>query len=144
MKADAKISHMAQLTPQDDYIKTALRLPRDVHAQIQQAATASGRSMNAEIVARLQGSLDSSVSTQASTSELPRLYVLLDSNGYPLSWSEIREHLKAIREAGKLNVVEMETYVVTPDMESNSRRNEAVVKLAAYYRKQGKSGEITD
>ncbi len=100
--------------------------------------------MNAEIVARLQGSLDSSVSTQVSTSELPRLYVLLDSNGYPLSWSEIREHLKAIREAGKLNVVEMETHVVTPDMESNSRRNEAVVKLAAYYRKQGKSGEITD
>lgn len=49
---------MAQLTPQDDYMKTALRLPRDLHAQIQEAATESGRSMNAEIVARLNGSFD--------------------------------------------------------------------------------------
>ena len=56
MKADAKIHRMAQLTPQDDYIKTALRLPREVHAQIQQAAAASGRSMNAEIVSRLEAS----------------------------------------------------------------------------------------
>lgn len=47
---------MAQLTPQDDYMKTALRLPRDVHARIQEAATSNGRSMNAEMVARLQES----------------------------------------------------------------------------------------
>lgn len=47
---------MAQLAPQDDYMKTALRLPRDVHARIQEAATAAGRSMNAEMVARLQES----------------------------------------------------------------------------------------
>ncbi|MBA4710556.1 Arc family DNA-binding protein [Aquitalea aquatica] len=47
---------MAQLKPQDDYIKTALRLPRDLHAQIQAAAAVSGRSMNAEIVHRLEKS----------------------------------------------------------------------------------------
>lgn len=48
---------MAQLTPQDDFIKTALRLPRDVHEKIQEAAKETGRSMNSEIVARLQQTL---------------------------------------------------------------------------------------
>lgn len=56
MKARAKIYPMAQLKPQDDYMKTALRLPRDLHAKIQEEAAASGRSMNAEIVARLEAS----------------------------------------------------------------------------------------
>lgn len=40
---------------QDDYIRTALRLPRDLHAEIQDAAEAAGRTMNAEIIARLSG-----------------------------------------------------------------------------------------
>lgn len=39
---------------QDDFVKTALRLPRDLHAQVQAAATARGRSMNAEIIERLR------------------------------------------------------------------------------------------
>ena len=39
--------------PQDDYIKTALRLPRELHAEIKDAAEYHGRSMNAEIIARL-------------------------------------------------------------------------------------------
>lgn len=47
---------MAQLSNQDDFIKTALRLPKAVHASIQSAATQSGRSMNAEIIARLERS----------------------------------------------------------------------------------------
>lgn len=42
--------------PQDDYIKTALRLPRDLHAEIKDAAEYHGRSMNAEIIARLESS----------------------------------------------------------------------------------------
>lgn len=52
---------MAQLKPQDDYMKTALRLPRDLHAKIQEEAVASGRSMNAEIVARLEDSFSSEI-----------------------------------------------------------------------------------
>lgn len=39
--------------PQDEYIKTALRLPRDLHKEIKEAAEYNGRSMNAEIIARL-------------------------------------------------------------------------------------------
>ena len=38
---------------QDDFVKTALRLPRGLHAEIQAAAIAAGRSMNAEIIDRL-------------------------------------------------------------------------------------------
>jgi predicted transcriptional regulator len=40
--------------PQDDYIKTALRLPRELHAEIKDAAEYHGRSMNAEIISRLE------------------------------------------------------------------------------------------
>ncbi|MGJ7533906.1 MULTISPECIES: Arc family DNA-binding protein [unclassified Variovorax] len=43
---------------QDDYMKTALRLPRDLHAKIQEAATASGKSLNSELIARLQHASD--------------------------------------------------------------------------------------
>lgn len=39
---------------QDDYMKTALRLPRDLHAKLQEAATMSSRSLNAELIARLE------------------------------------------------------------------------------------------
>lgn len=43
---------------QDDFIKTALRLPRDLHEQIQKASESSGRSMNAEIISRLESSFE--------------------------------------------------------------------------------------
>lgn len=44
------------MATQDDYVKTALRLPRSVHAKLQEAADASAKSMNAEIIARLEAS----------------------------------------------------------------------------------------
>jgi hypothetical protein len=39
---------------QDDYIKTALRLPRDLHVKLLSAAEKNGRSMNSEIIDQLQ------------------------------------------------------------------------------------------
>ncbi|MDX7805707.1 MULTISPECIES: Arc family DNA-binding protein [Aeromonas] len=41
-----------------DIQKTALRLPRDLHSTIHEAAAAAGRTMNAEIVYRLQRTFD--------------------------------------------------------------------------------------
>ena len=41
-----------------DIQRTALRLPRDLHNAIHEAADASGRTMNAEIVYRLQRTFD--------------------------------------------------------------------------------------
>lgn len=45
-----------QKPKQDEYIKTALRLPVDLHAEIQASAERNGRSMNAEMIARMQSS----------------------------------------------------------------------------------------
>lgn len=39
---------------QNDFVKTALRLPPDLHASLQADAELAGRSLNAEILARLQ------------------------------------------------------------------------------------------
>jgi hypothetical protein len=38
---------------QADYIKTALRLPPSLHAELKDSAEKNGRTMNAEIIARL-------------------------------------------------------------------------------------------
>ncbi|WP_421233862.1 Arc family DNA-binding protein [Aeromonas jandaei] len=54
-----------------DIQKTALRLPRDLHNSIHEAAAASGRTMNAEIVYRLQKTFDDEV---APTDSAPRQY----------------------------------------------------------------------
>ncbi len=42
---------------QDDYMKTALRLPRELHAALMDAARDRGRSFNAEVIDRLQSSI---------------------------------------------------------------------------------------
>lgn len=49
---------MATNTPQDEFHKTGLRLPKDLHVRLHEAAAESGRSYNAEIVSRLEGSFD--------------------------------------------------------------------------------------
>lgn len=41
---------------QSDYVKSALRLPRDLHAQVSDDAERNGRSLNAEIISRLRTS----------------------------------------------------------------------------------------
>lgn len=46
------------MATQDEYIKTALRLPRDLHKQVQDSAEMKGRSMNAEIIERLAQSFE--------------------------------------------------------------------------------------
>lgn len=54
-----------------DIQRTALRLPRDLHNAIHEAAAASGRTMNAEIVYRLQRTFDEK---EAPTDIAPRQY----------------------------------------------------------------------
>ena len=55
------------MATQDDYIRTALRVPPDLHAQIHEHAKSNNRTFNAEIVARLQASMaaDEAVGQQA-------------------------------------------------------------------------------
>ncbi|MDB5937486.1 MAG: Arc-like binding protein [Massilia sp.] len=40
-------------TSQDEYIRTAIRLPPDLHASVRVAAKAAGRTMNAELIYRV-------------------------------------------------------------------------------------------
>lgn len=40
-------------SPQDEYVRTALRLPPDLHEKVKSAARAAGHTMNAEIIARV-------------------------------------------------------------------------------------------
>lgn len=56
-------------------IKTALRIPEELHAEIKQAAELNERSINAEILARLsQASIHESLETlQAENSEIKAL-----------------------------------------------------------------------
>jgi len=46
------------MATQDDYIRTALRVPPTLHKQIHEAAASNNRTFNAEIVARLQKSFE--------------------------------------------------------------------------------------
>lgn len=47
---------MATNKPQIDYQKQGVRIPKDLHARIHESAAASGRSYNAELIARLEAS----------------------------------------------------------------------------------------
>lgn len=48
------------MATQDDYIRTALRVPPDLHAKIHESAKENNRTFNAEIVARLEQSFSTS------------------------------------------------------------------------------------
>jgi hypothetical protein len=67
---------------QTDFVKTALRLPPELHAKLHEGAEASGRSYNAELVARLQESFERTHTShvQAGPSEGRAFLELLVSN----------------------------------------------------------------
>lgn len=71
-----------------DVMKTALRLPRSLHEQICQEAEANGRSMNTEMVTRLQESFE------------PRQ----DSNRFQRAF-ELPEELQALIETMVDNII---------------------------------------
>jgi hypothetical protein len=50
----ALLGKIARMAKQDDFIKTALRLPRGLRDEIKAAADAAGHSMNDEIIDRIR------------------------------------------------------------------------------------------
>jgi hypothetical protein len=50
---------MATSLDQTDFIKTALRMPRELHARVQASAEGHGASLNTEIIQLLQKALES-------------------------------------------------------------------------------------
>lgn len=109
-----------------------LRMPDGMREKLADAAKANKRSVNAEVVARLEASLRSSL--PASATEADTLHVLLDTDGMPISWHEIWEHISALQRAGKMNPANIHAQVVTSEMVSNSERAKEVADLAKRYR----------
>lgn len=135
---------MARLDPQ-----MKLRLTSEMHARIAEAAKRNGRSMNSEIISRLDTlfelepfdtfmSAESlqemlAVARSSRLNEERTLYVLLDTNGMPTSWDEVREHLYQITRNVKLNIHTMSTMVITPEMRSSDERKQELIDLARKY-----------
>ncbi len=70
------------------------------------------------------------------------LYILLDSNGYPIAWEEIYAYLDEIRRlSGKLPS-KWETSIITPDVESSSQRAKQAVLITKKLRDVGISQAI--
>lgn len=67
------------MATQDDYIRTALRVPQGLHAQIHKMAEANNRTFNAEILARLQSSFEERGNSPQST--VDRLPAQSQANG---------------------------------------------------------------
>lgn len=61
---------MATSLDQSDFIKTALRLPRDLHARVQAAAESDGASLNTEIILLLRKALDGVEISEKSLDEI--------------------------------------------------------------------------
>ncbi len=52
---------------QDGWVKTGLRLPAEIHTQLQESAMAARRTLNGEILFRLEGSFSDTQKGNAPT-----------------------------------------------------------------------------
>ena len=117
--------------PSDLAERFQVRMPTGLRDRIAEAAKGNGRSMNSEIVARLEASL-AKPAGPGSPDEI--LYVLLDTDGMPISWAEIFEHLSALNKAGRLGFGSQHIAVVTSEMISSTEREDEATQLARKYR----------
>lgn len=128
------VSGMSEQRPSRDLDKIIVRLPDGMRDRLGEIAFENRRSVNAEVVARLEASLDSTEKGKAGIQALTTVHILLDTDGMPTSWAEIHEHLRAISNSGQFNVARMEVHVVTPNMLSSTDRNREAELLAKKYR----------
>lgn len=76
------------MATQDNYIRTALRVPPELHKRIHEAAEAGNRTFNAEIIDRLQDSFE--------RPELPVLRIDLTANE-ETRMKDVREAIDALK-----------------------------------------------
>lgn len=143
---------MARTDPQFN-----LRIPESLRDLVMGAAKKNKRSATAEILARLERSfteadelgtsdidrLKSDVADKLSLpepdapqDEILQIEVRLDSNGYPISWHEIHEHLSAINRTGKFAPVDQKITIHTPHLAGSSERQDEADRVADFYRKE--------
>ena len=153
LNVNPTVVHNLCVTREDPQLK--IRMPGELKSLVEAAAKSAGRSVTAEVVARLQQSFDNADEVRrllldedkrlsGLDAEVPegvrqQLYILLDTNGYVVSWAEVQAILAALRKAGNFNPAEMHTEIITPDLESSTRRTEQVAALARKLRAGGRS-----
>lgn len=95
------LGRIPRMATQDDFIKTALRLPRGLHATIQASAEGSGKSMNAEIIARLQSNPEAVAATTilAKLNELEDVLIETNKRQLDMLWKIIERADDALRKA---------------------------------------------
>lgn len=130
---------MATNIPQLDYQKTALRLPKDLHAQLHLSAAESGRSYNAEIVSRLQTSFDQSADTGRLQADLDRADAIIDMHSkfiraMSLTESFLANYLVRVVESLPQKMRESGAYDLALEF-AKSRLDEDVEKSAKVLRK---------
>jgi hypothetical protein len=108
-----------------------LRLQPELKAQLEAAASQAGRSLNAEITARLEQTFQSKATLDAPVD----LHVVIDSSGYPISWREISEHLNCILSSSELPVVNITTSVLTPELAPGQSSPEHLSKIRSSYKR---------
>lgn len=144
--------------------KGNVNLPEGIIEMLQEAAEKTGRSVDGELYARiidtfgerpdearLREMLEDSrrdaarlreqvVQMEAAQSRSgDTLYILMDAHGYPISWGEIAAYIDELKLRGKSLPSNWDATIVTPDMESSSRRTAEAAKLAKKLRAEGKS-----
>ena len=67
---------MATSIDQKNFVKTALRLPPELHAAVHESAQKSGRSYNAELLDRIQGSFDETPSQDMVLDQAKQIWEL--------------------------------------------------------------------
>lgn len=77
---------------QQGYVKTALRLPPQLHAALHQAAEQSGRSFNAELVSRLESTFASTEINAPPASASEKYVELLELTSSVLAFVALRFH----------------------------------------------------
>lgn len=85
------------MAKQDDYIKTALRIPRVLHSQLMESSASRGRSLNAEFIERLDSSFEakdqSALAQRVAHLELELLTRQLDLAWFSTLISDVSPHI---------------------------------------------------
>ena len=100
----------------DKYI---VRFPDGMRDKIADVAKTNGRSMNAEIVHRLESSF-----SETNFKSIPEIFITVDMSDAPVTWDGVHEVLQAIRKHTKLDAVELSVKIITPKLISSREHPE--------------------
>ncbi|MEP9370483.1 Arc family DNA-binding protein [Mesorhizobium sp. KR1-2] len=129
----------------DDEVRITLRLPARLRDALIKSANESSRSMNGEIVNRLDESLgieraEASFHRRQQETERKMLYVVLDADGHPVSWQSVMGNLARIAENSQGEVRAIDAVVISPTDEIKPwAREYDLVEDAPNFRQTAKS-----